>query len=301
MRCIAGITTYQPDIARLKQNVDSISGQVETVVLVDNGSENYSKIEFLANNYDNVVIVNNKENKGIAYAMNVIGDYAFENGYDWFLTLDQDSVCPNNLITTYCQYVANDIGILAPFIAETNPFVGQLFRRGEDRKIKPESEVDKVLFAVSSGQFINTRAWHEADGFWNYLFIDYVDQELCFHLTRLGYKILRINSLELSHVQGVPLYIFGIETAQQSALREYYCARNSRLVYWLYPSEFVMGSPHRPFCLTLKRIANVLLVRRDVMNKLVFIFRGVRDAYRWKSQYGKGQRKPNNDNREEWR
>ena len=291
-RFLAGITTYQPDIDRLKENLDAISCQVDKVIIVDNCSDNITDIEQAGMAYDNIVLIKNNKNEGIAYAMNVVGKYAYDNDYEWFLTLDQDSVCPLDLIKTYQKYISGKIGILAPFIAETMPFIGQLFKKGDGHKVKSDKEISKIFFAVSSGQLINTKAWHEADGFWDYLFIDYVDQEFCFHLTKLGYEIIRVNSCELSHIQGEPIRILGIETSQQSALREYYCARNSRLVYWLYKKEYTRACPHVPFITTLKRIANVLLVRDDVFKKLNAIFKGVKDAYRWKKKYGVSDRSP---------
>ena len=180
---IAGITTYQPDLSRLKMNVEAISLQVDKVLIVDNGSANISEIEQLIHDYDNLIIINNKENKGIAFAMNIIGEYAYENGYDWFLTLDQDSVCPKNMMKEYSILVDSNIGIIAPYIKFNERFIGQLLRNNKSEGDKRDSKqyAEEVLYAVSSGQLINTRIWKEADGFWDYLFIDYVDQEFCFH------------------------------------------------------------------------------------------------------------------------
>ena len=41
----AGIVLYNPDIERLKENVEHISGQVSKVVFVNNGSNNTQEIE----------------------------------------------------------------------------------------------------------------------------------------------------------------------------------------------------------------------------------------------------------------
>lgn len=284
MNCIAGITTYNPNLERLKQNVAAISNQVDKVLIVDNGSDNIDEIEKLSLTYNNIVTIKNKKNMGIAFAMNRIGEYAFQQGYEWFMTLDQDSICPENLISTYFKYVKDNVGIIAPYIHFNSSFILSLMHLNK-RATEERDDVREVKYVISSGQFIQTKAWKKVDGFWEYLFIDYVDQEFCFHITREGYKILQVNNIELDHEPGIEVKIFGISTAKQSAMREYYWARNSRLVFWLYKREYMNAIGKQPIISTSKRIANSILVRENVGDKLRAIFKGVRDSYRWKKEY----------------
>ena len=290
---IAGITTYNPNIERLKLNVYSILPQVAKLLLVDNHSANYDDIISSFDKEEKVIIIHNEANMGIAYSMNQIGEYAYKNGYQFFLTLDQDSVSPSNLLDEYSSYVGPSVGIIAPMIEFNQSFIRSLLHM-EKKQIAERPLVEKVLYAISSGQLINTKAWKKADGFWNYLFIDFVDQEFCYHLTKLGFSILRINSCQLSHEPGIPLKVLGIPTAKQSAFREYYWARNSHLIYWLYKEQYCNASSSKPYLVVIKRLANALLVREDVVNKISAIFRGVRDAYKWKRKFGKLDRKPYN-------
>lgn len=282
---LAGITTYNPNLNRLKLNINSISRQMEMVMVVDNGSSNISNISNLVSEYDNVLLISNEKNMGIAYAMNVIGNYAVEHAYDWFLTLDQDSICPDNLIDTYVKYIDASIGIISPYIEFNQPFISKLLRLKEESSDSLNSRISDVGYSISSGQFIQTSAWQKIGGFWEYLFIDYVDQEICLNLTRNGYRIVRINDCTLAHEPGIPVKVFGIETAKQSAMREYYVARNSRLVYWNYPDEYKRAIKNRPFISTIKRIANSILVGEDVFAKLKAICCGVHDAFVWKSKH----------------
>ena len=105
MKYIAGIVLYNPDLGRLKENIESICKQVDKVILIDNGSDNIREIEDLIKEYLNCILLKNGENMGIAYALNQILKYAYENDVKWFLTLDQDSVCSRNLINTYSKYI----------------------------------------------------------------------------------------------------------------------------------------------------------------------------------------------------
>lgn len=289
--CIAGITTYNPKIERLQLNVEAIMNQVKEVLIIDNASDNIRQIESIFFKYENLRIIKNKSNMGIAYAMNIIGKYASNNGYDWFLTLDQDSVCPANLVEIYAQYIDSNVGIIAPYIHFNNSFISQLLHLNNN-EIIDERKVKTVDYVISSGQFIQTKVWEKVDGFWEYLFIDYVDQEFCFHVSKMGYKILQIRDIELSHEPGIPVKVMGIMTAKQSAFREYYWARNSRIVYWMYKKEYMNAIGRLPFWSSMKRVANVILVRENIAIKLKAIFAGIVDAHFWKKNNKKNQRIP---------
>ena len=62
----AGIVTYNPDLQRLTENLDAVTKQVRRVVVVDNGSENIDRIRTLVEKYQNLGIISNKKNLGIA-------------------------------------------------------------------------------------------------------------------------------------------------------------------------------------------------------------------------------------------
>ena len=90
---LAGIVLYNPDEDRLVENIQAVVGQVDETILIDNNSSNIEKIKKRVNelNY-NINIIENSKNNGIAFALNQILEYAIDNNYEWFLTLDQDSV-----------------------------------------------------------------------------------------------------------------------------------------------------------------------------------------------------------------
>ena len=96
---LAGITLFNPDVARLEENISSIYGQVDRVICVDNGSDNIKSIEdCVLKNWKNITIIKNGKNEGIAKALNQMFEFAIEQQYEYVLTLDQDSVCPDNII-----------------------------------------------------------------------------------------------------------------------------------------------------------------------------------------------------------
>lgn len=95
----AGIVTYDPELDRLKDNILSIVNQVDMVIINDNHSINISDIRALCRDYEKVKLLENKKNVGVAMALNNICREAIKEKYDWILTLDQDSICPSDLIS----------------------------------------------------------------------------------------------------------------------------------------------------------------------------------------------------------
>ena len=97
-KIMAGIVLYNPEIDLLENNIKAIINNVDCVYLYDNASKNYNEIEDLISKFNNVVYKRGSENEGIAKGLNQILNYATDNGYEWYLTMDQDSICSDNLV-----------------------------------------------------------------------------------------------------------------------------------------------------------------------------------------------------------
>ena len=150
---LAGIVTYNPDLDRLKDNLNAICFQVNKIIIVDNGSNNYDEIESFENSYSNLKILHNDVNVGIAKALNQIGDFADYNGYNFFLTLDQDSIAGDNLVAELKScFKDNCIGMVCPYINRNNDY-------------KFNDRVSEVFSCITSGCMVNTHAWKSIDGF----------------------------------------------------------------------------------------------------------------------------------------
>ena len=102
----AGIVLYNPSIDRLKKNIDAVISQSERIILFDNGSKNIHEIEHFLSSYNySITLVKSKKNTGIAHALNEIARLAFDEKYEWLLTLDQDTVIKPTLVETYLKYL----------------------------------------------------------------------------------------------------------------------------------------------------------------------------------------------------
>lgn len=268
---IAGIVLYNPDISRLRENINSILSQVTSIILIDNCSKNYEEIQSLVKDDKKIFLVHNTENLGVANAYNQIWKYAIKKNIDWFLTLDQDSISPPNLIKEYFEII-NDcnlrIGILSPFIVDRNDKI---------RHTSLHNNCDEINWCISSASLINTEACCEVSGFDESLFIDCVDIDFCFRLKNIGYKVLRCNKTILYHelgdnfsrrkLFGIPLII-----SEHSPFRYFYIARNNiYLSKKLSNKSFIMEN--------LKVIIKIILYEKQKILKLRMIHKGIKAAY----------------------
>ena len=180
----AGIVTYQPDIDRLKKNLDNVVIQVQKVFIVDNYSNNIEDIHRLITYFTNVAIIENNSNYGIAKALNRMCECAKNDGFNWILTLDQDTVIPNNLIQDFMPYTKESkIGIICPAV----------YYEGLEKMTRGKNEIDYIRACMTSASLTNLEAWKDVNGFREDYFIDYVDNEFCMKLGIDGYKIIRVN------------------------------------------------------------------------------------------------------------
>lgn len=224
----AGIVLFNPDLHRLADNLLSVIGQTDSVILVDNGSDNIEQIQsFIYSLTDcrHVDLISNKENLGIAEALNQICRWAEANAYQWVLTLDQDSVCSESMVAEMMKYTKDErVGMVCPSIVDLNI-----------RDYCPSSEgVSAVDFCITSGTLLRITSWKAVGGFWSDLFIDMVDADMSWSICEKGLSILKVHSALLNHEIGkacmVPFRGGYTADFNHSALRDYYIIRNTLAV-----------------------------------------------------------------------
>ncbi len=218
---------YNPDIERLSDNISAVLSQVKTVVLVDNGSVNFGAIQNRWENQPNLVFIKNKENQGIAKALNQMCEWAMNNGIDWILTLDQDSVCECTMIEKFLPYTKiKKIGIICPRIIYEN--ITNITQYSSDYQY--------IEACMTSASLTSIKAWQICVGFDEWMFIDYVDNDYCMRLKLHNFRVIRVNTVVLYHQLGNSkeiqlLFKIKVFVTNHSTIRNYYYTRNS--VYFM--------------------------------------------------------------------
>lgn len=186
----AGIILFNPDNKeRVQKSLDSILAQVEKVYIFDNSTREQDLVL-----PDSVVRIAENDNKGIAYALNRIMERAKADGYEWLVTMDQDSVASHGMIASYKQHLADDsVGIICPQVIDS---------RRSYMEVKKEPREEFIDFCITSASCTRISAWESIGKFDEWLFIDLVDNDFCKRMVVSGHKILRLNDIVLDQEFG---------------------------------------------------------------------------------------------------
>jgi len=270
-RISSGIVTFNPDIKKLSINLSKLLEQVPFVIIVDNFSKNFNEIFNLVNSNKKVLLVSQNHNSGVAAALNIIMEKSKLLGFNWVLTLDQDSSIDHNTIRTFTTFLdIEKIAIVCPLVVDLN--IG-IFDNISN------SEFQFVTQCITSSSLTSIDAWEKIGYFDEDLFIDEVDFDFCKRLIDNGYKILRTNKVKLSHEIGqakkVKFFCLFKNVLNHGPTRKYYMARN--IVYLSYKHRTGLISSHfRVF----KLFASVFLYENKKVDKLFNILKGILDGHK---------------------
>ncbi|MGD0492925.1 MAG: glycosyltransferase family 2 protein [Steroidobacteraceae bacterium] len=254
----AVLVSFHPD-PDLPARVSRILAQVGALVIVDNGSNEAARRMLGELSADSrIALEANRENLGIARALNMGIRRARRLGYDWVLLLDQDSVLDacmvDDLIATHASFpeparlavlgagfrdaLQEDPSRRAPDVA-----AGDAARAHADSRAQPPWE--EVESVITSGSLLRVATLDLIGPFRDEFFIDYVDIEYCFRARAKGYRVIKTRKPLMSHAIGAASRhaILGIQkwTSNHSADRRYYMARNDTVMLKEY-GRFRFGS-----------------------------------------------------------
>ncbi|MEK3669263.1 glycosyltransferase family 2 protein [Paenibacillus sp. FSL R10-2771] len=286
-RC-AGIVLYNPDMDKLRENISVIIKQVDTIILIDNYSNN--SIDTL-NEYsqsENIVIVRNDANMGVATAFNQICSIALELGYDFVLLLDQDSICSLSIMNSYEKYLIDgSVALLTPYIVDINKITLQEYYSF----VLPE--ISQVDWAISSGSLIRLSTWLEVGKFDEDLFIDAVDFDYSARLKINNYLQLRVNSEfilhEVGNAEATPILRFHKDNSGKWSIKRYYRTNHSCLRhYYMTRNHIIVARKYSEYKPVWKGISFIILmslpkliVEKQRIKLLITLWRGLYDGFRF--------------------
>lgn len=146
MKICGVVIWYNPDDIF---NIYSYINDIERLFIIDNSeNENLDKYKLLDKNYK-ITYIWNKENLGIAKALNIGIKEAMKEKYDFILTMDQDSEYEVGAFNRYIDFIKNDkeenIGIYAsiPLISKKKYIFDEKYKYAE--------------VAMTSGSIVNLK------------------------------------------------------------------------------------------------------------------------------------------------
>lgn len=249
MKSIASVTVwYNPKnmtSPTASEAINTYASHMGKTYIVDNSDiDNSDLAAFIPNS---VYIPNNK-NLGIATALNQGCEAAMKDGFEWVMTMDQDSFFDETNIIDYLNktesFITKDTSVKSYSVFQQDTDVqtfsitkqirfkilSPLKRFILGKKYKPKEiqliPVEYENRVIASANIINLSMWNQIGKFDDFLFIDEVDNNFCIRLKMNNYNIVRFNDCHVFHRIGNKKVTFFTKINYENDFRLFYIFRN---------------------------------------------------------------------------
>lgn len=253
----AVVVLYHPQAEEVMKNIRSFAGSVDKVLVWKNSSE---EVEIPADLAPKLILTGAGKNDYMAKPLNAALEWCAQNGFDYLLTMDQDSEWDNaaHFVERALSSKEEDIAVFSPFV------MGQYE--------KPDADYDAES-VITSGSLVNVRIARELGGFREDYQIYWVDGEFCYWVRHNGYRIRVLHDCTLIQRFGRQTKtLFGFTTSNYSPTVYYFMIRN---MLWMR-REFPKGVSVKTILYTLMyNIRGILLGEKDKFRKIHGINKGI--------------------------
>jgi rhamnosyltransferase len=286
-KVIAVMCEMNPDVPLLKESLQSMRGQAESVIIIDNSNKPEIKeaLKKAVAEFGNfVTVVWNPHDIGNSGSFAQGARLAVAQGAEWVVTINDDTIlAPGTIETMFKAYRAlpaetqKSIGLITPNLTTIR---GLAFPDGD-----PVVNDDG---GTAEGQLVKTSIFPIV-GYWNeLLFIDYVDGEFCCRVQMHGFKTLLVPKAVVATRYGQPiLRKFLWKTANvpnYKPYRYYFMCRNSIYLYIRNFRTYILRNNHwydAFWALIIPRyLIKMVLFEDNRKAKLRAVWRGFWDGLR---------------------
>ncbi len=269
---IGVVILYNPDEKKVLKNISTYIHSLTLLLVYDNSEKYNPSIEISLINYSKKIkYFSFLENKGIAFRLNQAIEFAKNYGYDFLLTMDQDSSFSDDDIENYFSIIKNNkIANVAQFGINCQPSFTKILS-------KPEIAIS----LITSGSVINLKHIDNVGIFDESFFIDFVDTEFSYRVTNKGYINLLCSNIVLNHSIGnliLARSFVNFRKSQRiihSPIRVYYILRNG--LFLLFRNKSLTYIQKKDVIRSMKIIKNDLLYNPNLREVYFYIFRAFRD------------------------
>jgi rhamnosyltransferase len=263
----AVLIIYNPGY-NLLQNMGSYYPFLDKIYVYDN-SEQAAAIDWAF--YEKVAYHHDGENRGLPERLNAAAKRAIADGFNWLLTMDQDSYFSeqdmNRYLDQFYRYEKkSEVGVFGPVHSEDLP------------GLKSNEEWQEVDSLITSGALTNLACHQQVGGFDEALFIDAVDFEYGIRAKLAGFRLVQFTHVFMQHEVGrmirrssiKSLFLVKKSKSLHSPIRYYYMLRN-----YLYIQKKYSGKGLKQVRMiggvVRSRIVNYLLYGRNSKELLHYV------------------------------
>lgn len=242
MNLVLGIVvTYNPDLAVLVQQLESLVPQLDCIYIIDNGSHNSKFIVEIICKFEcsnKIKYLGLIENIGLAAAQNIGINRAKEISASHIVLFDQDSLLENEFINGLLacekELLGQGVSVAAigpsfydpttgadyPATIYCGPFIKRVNFDDEDYL--------EATFIIASGCMIRMDILDQTGLMCEELFVDYIDVEWCLRAKSKGLPVYITKKARMAHTVGDKrISVFGRTMSVHGPIRRYYLIRNS--------------------------------------------------------------------------
>jgi len=290
------VVSYRPDESTILNLLQSLSSQVDYLILIDNGGGQNSALAAQAQGIA-LEYIELGSNLGLGHALNVGFKRAALLGVKYVATFDQDSAPSLKLIESLKAVHLNleingvNCAAVAPVFFDRREAAKVYFpfyfeKNGRINSATPENcstEVIETDVLITSGMLVRTDVWVDGIRYDEGLFVDYTDTEWCFRARSKGHRLFGCLRVEMGHApsDAPPARIFGLSFFRYSPLRRYYYFRNT-VRFCLAPYVSRTWRRRLTMGLALRFFVN-LLIDEKRFSSLKMMIRGMSDGFQGKS------------------
>lgn len=225
MKIAAAVILYNPTDSVI-QNIEGYYSFVDKLYVFDN-TEGEVVVKKDLQLLEKIEYYHEFENKGIAKRLNEACEKAINEGFEWILTMDQDSTFSVEAILAY-------LNCFSQFGNKEEVALFGIANKRQTIAVAKGCNAEQADDTITSGSLLNLLLFKKIGPFDEALFIDSVDREYCVRLKTLGYSIVQFTNIYLKHELGSEVFRASIKSLYtvkkrkliHSPLRSYYIYRN---------------------------------------------------------------------------
>lgn len=261
-------------------NIRTYIHELDRLYVVDNSEGEYAVIEQIKK-LDGINYINLHGNHGLSIGLNRACNSALQDGYDFVLTMDQDSSFMNHSLKKMIEFNEASRGsyaIIAPNV------IKQYYAQDERKELKQQIEdIQRKDWVITTGSLMDLRKWKAVGGFDEKLFIEFIDVEICLQFHKHDYPIIQLGQAELLVMPGnarqvrfLGRYVYAQD---DNPVRSYYLFRNGSYISRKHGRKYkkFIGAGY------VRYLIKVVLYEKKKLKKLRMICLGLYDGLRNKN------------------
>jgi rhamnosyltransferase len=280
------LVLYNPNKGRLIDLVFSLKNQVDKFFIYDNTINLNNKNHFDFLEEIDFEYYGDMQNIGIAQAQNTLLLKAKQQGFEFALLSDQDTIYPiayiNNLIS--CITNMDNFAAICPNWSSENSILkneenGQ-FVFNKHGKLQLEKYSENIIYishAISSGMIIKLSVLDSVGLMREDLFIDWVDNDWCWRAGKESYKIIFVPWVKIEHVLGEnQVKVLGRSFVKRNSIRNYYIVRNA--IFLFLHEDFNINIRFYLFKKVIHHIIFSVISTKEYFTEICFLSKAVNDG-----------------------